>query len=334
MISTNSAGNQTIAADGGTGFTFGPQVITGAVSREFLAGANSLNTINAHNSQHASAMIADANAGTSGFTVTDQNNPSIAGYIFAFSVITVNAAALNVGAPATPALYWSFGSSATSFYVWYHVGANGADPAPFGTGIRVNLTTTMTAQDVAIATVAAITAQQVDLVTVTGVPPASSYFNFYANSLKYTAWYKVDGAGVQPIVASTAKYIEIDVLSTDTSAIVASKTQIAINSLYFAVPDLRGVFLRGIDSYPNPNWDIDIPARYGYAYTMNPQNVGTFEVDQYTKHSHSIVTTQAAAANGTSGSGGGAAVGTVNTNESGQTETRPVNMYVNFSIRY
>jgi len=337
MLSTNQAGSQTTAADGAapTGFTFGPQVIPGNPSRQFLAGANNANIVTAYNTQHASPMAFDANAGTSGFTVTDQVSPSIGGYTFAFNIITVAAAALNVGAPATPALYFSFGDTGTHYYVWFQVGANGADPAPFGgASVKVVLSTTMTAQDVAVAVVAAMQAAQVDLITVGALPPASSFFTFNANSLKYVVWYKVNAVGTQPVVASTAQYIEVDVLSTDTTAQVATKTQIAINSLYFAVPDLQGVFLRGIDNLASPKWDFDVSGRFSNDANIPANNPGTFELGQYTKHAHPITVTGGGATDSTVGTGGGGAHAAASTGTSGQDETRPVNAYVNFSIRY
>jgi hypothetical protein len=329
MLSTNKAGLQTIVTDGAsaTGFTFGPQIIAGQASILFASGANSLNTVTAYSTQSASAMVADANAGTSTFTVTDINSPSIAGYIYAFDIITAAASGL-------AGLYFTFGNTTTAFYMWFTVNGSGADPAPGGTGIKVALKSTMTAQDVAICVANAMAAQQVDLITITAAPSAGSYFTFNANSLEYVVWYTVNGAGAQPVVGGASQYIQVAILSTDTNAQITTKTQIAINSLYFAVPDLQGMFLRGIDNPLAPKWDIDLPGRFGYAYTLNPQNVGSFEIDQYTKHVHSIALTETGTTNATVSSGGGITRTAASTNTSGQTETRPVNAYVNFSIRY
>ena len=79
---------------------------------------------------------------------------------------------------------------------------------------------------------------------------------------------------------------------------------------------------------------MSVISRFSSAFNINGSNVGTFELDTYASHVHQITTTQGGAVTNTSASGGGAAVGSVFTDFSGQAETRPVNVFVNFLIRY
>lgn len=332
MLGTNQPVLQTAPADGAapTGFTFGPAVKNGAVSIGFNSYCNNQAYATATSSPFVTPALAGASAGTSGFTVSETVDSNSTGLIYNIEVLTIAAAGL-------AGLYWLFSSNSVSYYMWFTVNGAGADPAVGGrTGINVALRATMSAIDVAMAVATTLGAKQMDLITIAAVPPASSYFTFNANSLKYTVWYKVDNVGTQPVVASTAKYIEVDVLSADTAAQVATKTQIKINSLYFAVPDLRGTFLRGgtPDLASGGKWDMTVNSRFGYAFNLNPSNVGSYELGTLESHKHSITTTQAGAVNATDGSGGGAAVGSGSTVYSGQLETKPINVFVNFSIRY
>ena len=59
---------------------------------------------------------------------------------------------------------------------------------------------------------------------------AGQYFliNSSANSQQYAVWFKVDGVGVVPVVPNVNNYIEVDILSTDSVAQVASKLNIAL----------------------------------------------------------------------------------------------------------
>ena len=65
------------------------------------------------------------------------------------------------------------------------------------------------------------------------------------------------------------------------------KRCIAINQAYFAVPDLRGVFLRGWDK----DKKIDIGDRFFmYGQGLIKNTIGSLELDEILTHSHSYTT--------------------------------------------
>ena len=336
MLVTNQTGNQTSPADGtaATGFTFGPQVIAGTTSIGFTAWSNSGAWVTASSSTFLTPANAGASAGNSGFTVVQPENSTSTGLTYSILINTIAASGL-------AGKYFQFSNSSTNYYIWFTVNGAGADPAPGGTGIRVALKSTMTAEDVAMCVATAMAANQMDLITIASTPPASSYFTFFANGLKYTVWYTVDSVGVQPVVASTANYINVSISSTATNAQIAAATQIAINSLYFAVPDLRGVFLRGATT---SKWDTDTARRFAYAFNLPSTNVGTFELDAFASHNHAPTGTPnsgtpAFVVDKTTGGITLAGAGSTTSEQlftafSGGTENRPVNVFVNFAIRY
>jgi hypothetical protein len=61
--------------------------------------------------------------------------------------------------------------------------------------------------------------------------PQSSYFVMYSakDAEKYVVWYNKDTLGTQPVVAGTTVYIEVNIATGDSAAVVASNTIGAIN---------------------------------------------------------------------------------------------------------
>jgi microcystin-dependent protein len=107
---------------------------------------------------------------------------------------------------------------------------------------------------------------------------------------------------------------------------------------HFRVPDLRGVFLRGV------NWSIDDefsdPDRASRV-SRHPggnigSSVGSYQGDQFKSHTHtskeSIMITGECGL--FSGGGHGCAASNPAVNNSGGSETRPSNAYVHYIIRY
>jgi len=110
-------------------------------------------------------------------------------------------------------------------------------------------------------------------------------------------------------------------------------------STTFNIPDMRGLFPRGVDN--GAGRDPDTASRTA----INPggntgDNVGSYQTSDFTSHSH----VEYASANAIAGANpyvqllNSAVVTTVSTNNStaatGGNETRPVNIYVNFIIKY
>lgn len=64
---------------------------------------------------------------------------------------------------------------------------------------------------------------------------SGKYYILYSamNAQKYVFWQRVDGAGIAPVVTLDSIYIAVDILSTDTADIVATKNKSSINTLIF-----------------------------------------------------------------------------------------------------
>lgn len=343
-VTANSAGVFAAASDGSTatGFTF-TNVNTGAASINYNAYSNVASTVLAVGTFGAGTVFAPFNAATSGFTLTLLSNATglLAQQFYAITILCTTAAAL--ANPGGVGKYFQFSNASTTYYMWFRVtlgGTQETDPAPGGTGIMVNLqnTSTATAQDVANIVREAINKYQVTSVVVSTVPPAGSFFQFVASSGTYFGWYQVAGLPTSaPSGSGTG--IKIVLVGTETAAQVVTKTLTAINAYQYAVPDFRGMFLRGLDAAGT--WDTTVASRWSTVSALSGANLATFEFQQFLQHTH-VATTPGADVGGTippftvaraasAGSTGDIpdAVATA-----GGSETRPVNTAVNFYIRY
>src|SRR4029079_4637810 len=141
-----------------------------------------------------------------------------------------------------------------------------------------------------------------------------------------------DGIGSDPAPGGTG--IQVDIVAADTATQVASKTMIALNNKFFAVPDLRGWFLRGWDD--SAGIDPAAAARAGLAgLGLNGgDHIGTLEIDEILGHTHTVFgggTKQKfdypyfrSSANNLS----------TDTSATGLSESRPVNINVAWMIKY
>lgn len=331
ILTTNKPGSQANVADAGTGFTINASVNAGSAGLGYTAYANSLAVVSAISTTVGTVTLPPA-VGTSTFTI--QTNVKEVGEAltrYAFTIVPVSAAALTTGGTG---LYFDFSSTSVNYRMWFRPTTEAAPAAGGRTLIQCNLSATMSVYDVALIISQVMAGHQTNTVSVTGVPTGGTYFTFNANAITYYVWYYVNGAGTAPVFPA-AQLIKVTLTGGETSAQIAFKTQTAINSQYFAVPDLRGYFLRGNDT--TGTVDSDINSRYGYY--ANTAVIGTYQIDQYTQHNHTFNTTQS-----TAGPGGaddtflaGRAIGNIyNTaiNAAGGSETRPVNVSVNYYIRY
>jgi len=324
---------QTAPADGAvpTGFTFGLAANPSPVgSLAYRAFSNSIGLVTATSLYTAASALAPS-AGTSGMTVIDFVYFGTTGTFKVIQIQALTAAALAAGG-VNPGLYFLYSSAGTNYYFWFQIGTE-ADPAVGGrTGIKCKLTATMSAEDVGAVIAAVMSSEQIDAITVTGVPPAGSYFLFQANSTTYTPWYQV--AGLPATAPAVTNPIKVILDGTETSTQVAGKTQSAVNSEFFAVPDLRGMFLRGNDA--SGIVDIDFGNRWSYYAETAGASVGTFQASQLISHFHNIpASTGAASAPPASVVSSTTVPGTpAGTNLNGGTENRPINMTVNWFIKY
>jgi microcystin-dependent protein len=105
---------------------------------------------------------------------------------------------------------------------------------------------------------------------------------------------------------------------------------------WFLTPDLRGRFLRGRDA--GAGRDPDRAARTAtYPEGATGDNVGSVQGDQFRRHTHTETRFLDSGNDPARSTPGGDDVGqlqTANTGAAGGNETRPVNMYVNYIIKY
>ena len=285
-LSTNSVGGVTATADGAvpTDFTFnachlGTSVLLTTAN---YAGTNLIYIFNAGVGLTSAPNDKPILPGTTTFTTSVLNySPSTIGR---YAAATVASTAITGGQ------YFTFWNTAGQYYVWYTVQGAGSDPAPGGTGIKVELYTTpaMTAADVAMATTEALNQFQNSFITCTSgaTVTAGSYFTFSTNANNYYAWYNVSGTGTDPMLANKIG-IEVQILTGDTAAQVAFKTQTALNSRYFAAPDVRGTMFR-LWSNGQTGFDLDFAMRYSQNTVVQGDYVGTYEWYQVQAHEHQV----------------------------------------------
>ena len=336
-ISTNKAGAQTGATNGATatGFTFNTQTAGQTTLVTSYSNGTASNIVYGINAGTSSANAADVN---SGCTVVQTVNNSLS-----YQVFTVTCPAAST---ITTGHYFTYNTTTTNYYVWFNINGGGGDPTPAGrTGIQVAIPSSYTAQDVANAVREAMNGSQISLVTMTSgsLITGGSYFTFAANSVTYYVWYKVGGSGVAPAGSTTATAIQITLTGTETAAQVVSATQTALNSQYFAVPDFRGLFLRGVRG--SGMWDVNAASRWSDISGLFGNNIGTFEVDTFQSHTHTGTVQLTSGGNISIGSGNNWASSPTNNgqvcnntvltiNPTGQAETQPVNAAVNWFIKF
>lgn len=338
ILTTNDAGAQTAPGNGTPSptFTF-VNSITGSAGFDYYANTSGEDFVLTARCNTAGPTLVAPSAGTSGLPITAYPVNPDGKQVF----LLLGEPASTLTNPGGAGKYFLFSNTTINYYMWFHF-TNETDPAVGGrTGIRLHLDASMDALEVALSIANAMNGSQIYFIDfVAGsVIPTGSYFTFTANSQLYAVWYKVSETGTQPTV-SGALYIEVDILTADTAVQVATKTQAAINGKYFAVPDLRGLFLRGTD--PTGIWDLDVVNRYGLMALMGGSRAGSVEPDAYAMHNHPGSVVDFANYGATGGpdtdifSNRGA---NNNTNEAtvaeeGWTETRPANMSVNWYIKY
>ncbi len=282
QIANNARGAVTATADGATptNFTFST-ISTGSATGydvkpfpQYGAGTLVLDY------DEFAGYTASA-VGTSGFTVTHIVPQSL--YVPGTDYWTMLAATTLAGK------YWTFQATApVSHYVWYTVAGAGSDPAvPGHTGILVALDTGDTADEVAVKTAAALLSAENSKIVCTAASAitAASYFTFDTTGESCYVWYRKDQVGSDPSLAGKVGIV-VDISSTDTATDVGTKTQTAINTEFFAVPDFRGRVLSGIDD------SVGLDDKVLYRYSKNPtvygDNVGTFQRDYAQAHVHDV----------------------------------------------
>lgn len=325
FLSTNNFGAATAVTNVSTPFTFFPVNLNTSTGYSIIGYEQSSNTVFAKGT--TAGNVTNPVAGTSGFTITIYRNPTSVSAYLMFTILTIAATTL-------ASKYFTFYTNPgnTQRYMWFTVDGVGVDPAPGGTGIKVDLKSTYTDADVAAIVAKTLSGNLISVITTTtaaGVTPGS-YFTFGSvGANNYFVWYTVDSVGTKPVVGGSLG-IQVDLLSADTAAIVATKTMAAINKTYFATPNLQGLFLRGYD--PTQEWDLGI--RMGLVPQIYGNLLGTIEADNLVAHSHQYLT-QAGVLNFLQPNGATYTTQvSQQTGETGGVENRSVNANVFWLIRY
>lgn len=151
--------------------------------------------------------------------------------------------------------------------------------------------------------------------------------NAWANATPPAGWFICDGSMIDRTLYSS--------LFTAIGTAYGSGNGVTT----FNIPDARGYFLRGTDS--GQGRDPDAASRtVNNTGGASGDNVGSYQADAYTNHSHAYTPNNAAIAGsgaGTWGFGGIVGESTASQpslNTSGGNETRPINAYVYFIIKY
>lgn len=357
IFSNNDFGAVTTPTNGtaSPGFTFS-SIHTGISSGYFvdthLIASNEIvvkNLQSSNESMKTSLAPATPSAGTSGFTLSvpieydayEQNILASSSNVFNSQRGLFIISGLPATATALAGLYFEFDSVSSNvkqeYYVWFTVDAVGVDPAPAGRmAVKIDLLSTDTDDDIATKIMRSLRGSEtVNITTVIG-SSITSGDNWLFNSTvdNYYVYYEVDGTtGNDPDVSGRIG-IKVDILSTDTDQEVSQKTIDSVNERYFSVPPFNeGYFLRGWDI--NGVNDIDNLSRFNPFTNEVGANLGSFQLYQVQSHNHDMGKGIKLATN----PDGGESIDSdpsanKRTTFSGGSETRPINAYVNYIIKY
>jgi hypothetical protein len=274
-----------------------------------------------------------------GFTFTPFNYDTglYAQQGIAFSIDTLAGATLITGGPGKTFYFFTANNHTLPYYIWFDTGTE-TDPGPplaqpGALPIQVNVNTTDNAEDIANTLQEVMNAYQITNIDFTVIPPAGSYFTFQTNPgavRTFYVWYTFNGAGSDPLILG-AIGINVNVLSSYNMEDVRHYTLFKINQYQYAVPDAQGMFLRNYD--PTGLWDFDNLTRWSTVTGLTGPNLGTFEYSQLLSHYHEVFAVVAPAINNLA-LGPDTLVANTATGNTGGSETRPVNMYVNYYIKY
>lgn len=226
--------NTTDIVDGTTGFTFATEQQGGDKGFNVaLTAAGQITVTNKNN-----GVVTDGAAGTTGFTVTvTQQGTAVLPEITEIDVVAPGAGQ-----------YFLISSTTTDYYVWFTVDNVGADPAVGGrTGIKVATTSGGTGTTyAAIIRLALSGCEQSSIIYAdASTLTPGDYFLIYNSATTFVPWYRIDGAGTEPVVSGTK--FPIDVASGDLAVAVNTETQAELLTILFKVPAISGYFIRGWD---------------------------------------------------------------------------------------
>lgn len=280
-------------------------------------------------------------------TAIANNQPNMQPY---FSVNSIDAATLSATTIASAYVGFNFPTTGS---IWFTVDGVGTNPAIGTSQISVPLAGTDAAADVTYKILSICGGGYLSRAVCTYASAIANgqFFTFgTADSKLWAAYYIKDNAVVPPpnIVNTTA--FPINILGTDTAAMVAQKTMIAINKYSYSLPSAEGLFLRGVD--PTGALDRNSLRRLSYGNNASYNSMGnvypgTFQLDSLQSHSHSIGMFTGSGGNSITTSGGSSDTPTIYPPQgrggdsnltgvvaNGSAETVSKNIAVNWVIKY
>ncbi len=171
--------------------------------------------------------------------------------------------------PGVVGKYFTYRTIHQRYCVWYSTGSetqpNLNNPGHYTyVYLSVMLETDDSAQTVAEKTIFALNNFQCSLIKsrAGSAITAGSYITASTPTTDFYYWFRVDAVGNDPNVPNTTG-VMVDVLSTDTPTKVTQKIVKAINSYQYAVPDYRGLSIKGLmGDRADIGLDDDLPYRF------------------------------------------------------------------------
>jgi hypothetical protein len=179
--------------------------------------------------------------------------------------------------------------------------------------------------------------------TVPAVPTAGTFFSFTVatgGTKVYNVWFTVNGAGTAPTTPTGAN-IKVSLITGDTVATTIAKIAKAVNGYQFMLINLQGYFLRGLDTTGTIDPDAASRTSLGIYDNLNRWTgafLATVEPAAFASHVHPPLaptsTISGIGGGNSSFTSGGNRSDVLSTGPAGGSETRPINIAVNYFIKY
>jgi hypothetical protein len=230
----------------------------------------------------------------------------------------------------------------------YGTGANfvtvftNADPTKFDLNFNTSGGSVAVSNGTSGFTNVAVTPLSLYTFTVPATPVAGSYFSFTTSTGSvFNVWYKVNSTGSAPVIAGTM--IMVELATGAPAATVVTETLKAVNKYQYAILDARGYFWRGLAGADPDSGSRTIPGLAKNGVALVGANLGSVQADAFDSHHHA----PAAPLNSFAGAVP-PGTGTINflagpgfnndyvtlTSDVGGNETRPINLALNWFIKY
>lgn len=345
IISNNEKGVVAQVSDGTipTNFTF----------QRITSGQN-LTKFRSYFLNEPSAVYIQAN---SVFPVLNSFNAQTSGFNFIEQYVKSNTYSSNVERESTNYLvklfpffqninnlagkYFTFWDNLVEYYVWFTVDGIGTRPTiPLTANeIKIQLLSTFTEKDVGMAIAFGCSSFESTFISILqgSSITAGSYFKVSTVVNDFYFYYVVDSVGADPNLANSIG-IKVEIASSDSANTVAYKTMKAGNSKYYAVPDLRGKFVK-VYNNANPSMDLSQVDRYVSNHIKNGLLLGSEQFSGNRNHTHNRFNRQYNIVAGNPADVGVFISDTSNNIippvvSSGQIDSRPDNIYLNAFIKY